>query len=88
MNDFAPLLRAAFDEGASFEGAMARLRAAGANPVPTIKAIRDVMGVSLAVAKLKFDASPTWRIEAEAGRLLHEEVLRSLERGEGDERAL
>lgn len=88
MNDFAPLLRAAFDEGASFEGAMVRLRAAGADSVPTIKAIREVMGVSLAEAKLKFDASPTWRIEAEAGRRLHEEVLRGLEHGEGDVRAL
>lgn len=67
---------------------MARLRAAGADPVPTIKAIHEVMGVSLAEAKLKFDASPTWRIEAEAGRRLHEEVLRSLERGAGDEHAL
>lgn len=88
MNDFAPLLRAALDEGVSLEVAMVRLKAAGAHPVSTIKAIRDVTGVSLAEAKLKFDASPTWRIEAEAGRRLHEEVLRGLEHGEGDLHAL
>lgn len=88
MNDFAPLLRAALDEGASFEMAMARLKAAGADPVPTIKAIREVTSVSLAEAKLKFDASPTWRIEAEAGRRLHEEILRGHENDGGDGQAL
>ncbi len=67
---------------------MARLKAAGAYPVATIKAICEVTGVSLAEAKLKFDASPTWRIEVEASRRLQDEILSGLEYGEDNGRAL
>jgi len=67
---------------------MSRLKAAGAYPMATIKAIREVTGVSLAEAKLKFDASPTWRMEIEASHRLQDEILSGLEHGEEDGRAL
>jgi ribosomal protein L7/L12 len=78
MSDFAPLLRSRLQGGASLEDALASLRQAGATPVGTIKAVREVLGVDLREAKGIFDASPAWRLEAAAGHQLHEEVLRML----------
>lgn len=77
MEDFSPLLRSHLARGSTLEEGMERLREAGAHPVATIKALREVLGVDLGRAKEIFDASPVWRLEAQAGRELHEEVFRA-----------
>ena len=84
MNDIAADLRDALSGGANLEQALAHLHESGARPVPTIKALREILGVSLGEAKRIFDASPAWRAHAEAGRRLHEEILRVLGEDGGD----
>lgn len=79
MEDFAPLLRAQLDGGVSREEALAHLKLAGASPVETIKAVREVLGVTLAEAKKIFEASPAWQREVRSARELHEEFFRILD---------
>lgn len=79
MDDFAQLLRSQLAKGASLEDALARLRLEGAYPVATIKALNQVLGISLGEAKIIFDASPTWAREAATGHSLHNEVIRALD---------
>ncbi len=79
MTSYAPHLRETLNEGASLEEALANLRAVGATPVASIKAIREVLGVSLGEAKVLFDASPAWQLEVEASRHLQEQLFRLLE---------
>lgn len=69
------ILRAALEAGTPFEAALFELRATGATPIETIKAISQVRGCGLGDAKQVFAASPAWSKEVQAGTALHEQVL-------------
>ena len=70
-------LRAALEAGTPLDGALLELRAAGATPMETIKAISEVRGCGLGDAKQVFAASPAWAEEVQAGTVLHEQVMSS-----------
>jgi len=79
MTDFTNILAANIAAGDTVETALAKLRQAeGAHPVAVIKAIRAVMGLSLAEAKQIFDASPSWQQAVLANRALHEAAIAAL----------
>jgi len=75
MGRYDVSLRAVLEEGQSLEVGLARLRAQGATPVETIKAICQVQQISLVEAKQLFAASPAWALEAAAGSALHEKII-------------
>ena len=75
------LLRAALEAGTPLEAALFELRATGATPVETIKAISQVQGCGLGDAKQVFAASPAWAKEVQAGTELHEQVLALISSG-------
>lgn len=79
MDEFSSLLRKQLDGGASLEEALGYLRNSGSDPISTIKAVREVLGVGLGEAKRIFDTSLAWQLEAQAGRKLHEEIIKLLE---------
>ena len=83
MGHSASILRARLESGATVEEGLAHLRAFGVSPVETIKAICQVLSVSLGEAKVIFSASPAWKREVLAARELREEVLRVLD-GKGE----
>ena len=80
MERFPALLASLLSSGASLEAALARLKADGATPIETIKAIALVQGVRLGEAKQVFSRSPSWSKEAAAGDALHSQILALLEK--------
>ena len=79
MTDFTSIIATNIAAGDTVEIALGKLRQAeGAHPVAAIKAIRAVMGVSLAEAKQILDASPSWWQAVLANRALHEEAIAAL----------
>jgi ribosomal protein L7/L12 len=79
MTDFTSIFATNIAAGDTVESALAKLRQSkGAHPVAAIKAIRAVMGVSLAEAKQIFNASPSWRQAVVANSALHEEIIAAL----------
>ncbi|MBK8474994.1 MAG: hypothetical protein IPL39_01445 [Opitutaceae bacterium] len=75
---FAPLLRDQLARNASLEDGLRALREAGASPIDTIKAIREVMKTDLGTAKQLFSKSPAWKDVAAAAQILHEELVSSI----------
>ena len=82
MADFSVLLREKLGAGTTLEEGLAYLRATGAHPVATIKAIREVLGVSLGEAKQLFSISPAWASIVRANEPLHDEAIRILSQGD------
>jgi ribosomal protein L7/L12 len=76
---FTPLLRDRLASGASFEDGLRTLREAGASPIDTIKAIREVKKTDLGVAKQLFSESPAWKDVVDATQVLHEELITAAE---------
>jgi hypothetical protein len=76
---FTPLLRDELASGASFEDGLRILREAGASPIDTIKAIREVKKTDLGVAKQLFSDSPAWKDVVEASQVLHEELIAAVQ---------
>jgi ribosomal protein L7/L12 len=81
MDRFTALLEGLISEGRPLEEALTKLRAEGATPVETIKAIHFALGVSIAEAKQAFSNSPAWTQEAAAGAALHDEMFAALDKG-------
>ena len=60
MTDYSTLLREATSRGYSLDLALTVLREQGASPIDSIKAVREVTGVSLTEAKKLVSGSKTW----------------------------
>jgi ribosomal protein L7/L12 len=75
MDKFTELFANLKVQGTVTEAALARLHAAGASPIQTIKAIREVQAVSLGEAKRVFSESAAWSMEDRDGDALHAEII-------------
>jgi len=79
MADYTSLLRAAVSQGHPIDLVLATLREQGASPIDSIKAVREVSGVSLAEAKRIVSGSPTWDDIRESHAKFANELLDWLE---------
>jgi hypothetical protein len=75
MDKFTELFANLKAEGTATEAALARLHAAGAPPIQTIKAIHEVQAVSQGEAKRVFSESAAWSMEVRVGDALHAEII-------------
>jgi hypothetical protein len=76
---FTPLLHDQLAGGASFEEALRSLREAGASPIDTIMAIREVKKTGLGAAKQLFSDSAAWKDVVDATQDFHEELIAVVE---------
>jgi ribosomal protein L7/L12 len=75
MTDYVTLLRAAVLQGHPIDVSLAALREQGASPIDSIKAVREVTGVSLADAKRVVSESTAWDdIRESHAKFVHELV--------------
>lgn len=79
MDTYTKLFADKLKDGADLNAALANLREAGASPVDAIKAIRQILGVSLGDAKRTFSVCPAWEREVKAADELHSILIAALD---------
>jgi hypothetical protein len=77
--DHAKFLSKALSRGVPLDAALSALRRNGATPIDSIKAVREVCGVSLGEAKKLVADSPTWDDIRDAHDRLVEDLISFME---------